>query len=103
MPCAGCVIPERIGDDPWNGGKRGNQSVRVALPLTETPKTPDSVEVKYDASNLTVSWTAPADARMAIQRAPEKGELPAKPVVDSGGVTTYNVYDAKALAEATQP
>jgi len=83
-----------------HGGKKGNQSTKVFLPLSESPKAPDKVEVKYDATALTVSWPPPDDARMAIQRAPEAGELTAKPIVEGGGVTTYNVYDAKALAEA---
>jgi predicted small lipoprotein YifL len=83
-----------------HGGKRGNQSNKVYLPLSEAPKAPPAIDVKYDASALTVSWTPPDDARMAIQQPPEVGELTAKPIVEGGGVTTYNVYDAKALAEA---
>jgi predicted small lipoprotein YifL len=83
-----------------HSGKKGNQSTKVFLPLSEAPQAPEALEVKYDASALTVSWTPPSDARIAIQRPPETGELTAKPIVEGSGVTTYNVYDAKALDAA---
>ncbi len=83
-----------------HGGKRSNISNKVFLPLNDAPQAPEALDLKYDASALTVSWNPPADAKLPLQRAAETGELTAKPIVQGGGVTTYNVYDAKQLAKA---
>jgi hypothetical protein len=85
-----------------HSGKRGNPSNKVFLPLSDAPKAPAAIDVKYDASALTISWVAPSDARLAIQKLPEVGMLSAKPIVEGSGVTTYNVYDAKALDAAAK-
>jgi hypothetical protein len=83
-----------------HGGKRGTLSNKVSVPLVDAPKTPGALDVKYDAKELTVSWAPPPDAHFPIQAVPEPGMLPARSIVEGGGVTTYNVYDAKALAAA---
>jgi predicted small lipoprotein YifL len=85
-----------------HSGKKGSPSTKVFLPLLETPKAPDKLEVTYDPTSLTLKWTPPDDAKMPIQKAPEPGMLAAKPIVEGGGVTTYNVYDAKALDAAAK-
>lgn len=85
-----------------HSGHRGSASTKVFLPLLETPKAPDKLDVTYDPGSLTVKWTPPDDARLPLQAAPEPGMLTAKPIVEGGGVTTYNVYDAKALDTASK-
>lgn len=83
-----------------HGGRRGTQSNKVLVPLIDAPKPPGAITVRYDATALAVTWAPPGDARLPIQALPEPGMLPAKPIVEGGGVTTYNVYDAKALEAA---
>jgi predicted small lipoprotein YifL len=85
-----------------HGGKKSTPSNKVFLPLLEAPQAPAALDIKYDASALTVNWEPPSDARLPMQRAPEPGMLTARPIVDSGGITTYNVYDAKALSAAAK-
>lgn len=74
-------------------GVRSAVSNRVAAPLDSPPVTPPPlVNVDHDASNLGISWEYPADAAVAVQRAPAADEIPAKPLVSSRLPTTYNVY-----------
>ncbi|MBA2301252.1 MAG: fibronectin type III domain-containing protein [Acidobacteria bacterium] len=47
------------------GGRPGQPSARVILPLVELPLAPDAVAVKFTETAVTVSWTAPAAANPA--------------------------------------
>lgn len=80
----------------------GNGPVaKRTIPLVPPPPSPGSLDVTYDEKAITVQWTAVA-ARSGIQRAPQEGELPSRPIGAVPASVDYNVYDAKTNARLTQ-
>jgi hypothetical protein len=105
-------------------GQRGAPSARVSVPLVDPPAAPGTLTLAHDASSILVKWPSAPGARLPIQGAgggpaapaapaaatpapdgsptaaptPPLAPLASKPAIPSAGLTTYNVYDAKAVA-----
>lgn len=103
-------------------GTRGGPSARVSVPLVDPPVAPGAPTLTYDATSITVKWPGAPSARLPIQLAPQPLPSPpadaaapapgapaaptttlaSKPIVSGSGLTSYNVYDAKAISAFEQ-
>jgi predicted small lipoprotein YifL len=76
-------------------GPRGRASVpsaTAAVSLDETARPPTGLELAHTATDITVKWTLPADARTPPPPA-DPSLLPSKPLVASPPATTYHVFE----------
>jgi hypothetical protein len=79
-------------------GRPGPPTVLVEAPVGPVSGPPSAPAVAYTATELTVTWTPPADARLAPE--PSDGLLPSRPLAPPPPPTRYNVYLA---ADAEDP
>jgi predicted small lipoprotein YifL len=83
-------------------GRYGPTGALQPVPLGTTSGAPGRPELTHDATNITVKWTPPADAR-GVGLAPEPDVLPSKPLFAGPPATTYDVYDVPANESPAMP
>ena len=81
-------------------GRESRPSRQAAVPLGSAPEPPAPPRVTYDAERLSLTWSAPATARLPVQRAAVDAELPSRALPPPRTATRYEVYDAAAAGEA---
>jgi hypothetical protein len=82
-------------------GRPGPPSVLVEAPLGPVSGPPSAPTITYTATELEITWTPPADARVAVE--PAEGLLPSRPLAPPPPPTRYNVYLATASGESSRP
>jgi hypothetical protein len=94
---AAAAVPTRyyyaVGVSP--SGRYGPTGPILPVPLGTTSGAPRVTELTHDATNITIRWTPPADAR-GVGVEPVAGALPAKPIFPTPPPTTYDVYEVPA-------
>jgi hypothetical protein len=78
----------------------GPAGAMLPVPLGSPSAAPGRPEVTHDATNLTIQWTPPDDAR-GVGLEPVAGALPSKPIFAGPPPTTYDVYGVPAAANQT--
>ena len=83
------------------GGRRGQFSKRIAIPLLPPPMPPSTPSITYDESTVTVSWAS--EAPVARIQEPATGDvLPARFIGFPVPSIAFNVYDASPPTELEQ-
>jgi hypothetical protein len=83
-------------------GRPGAWSPVRAVPVADTLAAPVPSTPTYDASSLSLTWTAPPGA-VSPPPAPAEGLLPSRPFGPAATPTRYNVYAAAAAAATPGP
>jgi hypothetical protein len=84
-----------------HSGRPGPPSILVEAPLGAVSSPPSAPAVAYTATTLSLSWTPPADARVAPRS--EEGLLPSRPLTPRPPETRYNVYRASSAGAVLAP
>lgn len=89
-----------VGVSP--SGRYGPIGALQPVPLGTTSGPPGRPEVTHDATNITIRWTPPADAR-GVGLEPVADALPSKPTVPGPPATTYDVYEVPTNQTPAMP
>lgn len=73
-------------------GRESTPSTAVAVSLQPPTRPPTALTIDYTASDITLAWTAPPDARMPPPP-PDPALLPSRPLVEAPPATTYHVFE----------
>jgi hypothetical protein len=74
------------------GGRPGAPSALVNVPLDDGSGAPSEPVAKYTETTMTLSWTAPPDARPAPPPV-DKTLLPSRPLVPPPAATRFHVFE----------
>jgi hypothetical protein len=74
-------------------GQKGAPSIRVSVPVHESPMPPVAPAVTYTEDRLVLSWSPPAIVRRPAQGPNLEGLLPSVPRVEVTPASAFNVYD----------
>ncbi|MFB3853477.1 MAG: fibronectin type III domain-containing protein [Vicinamibacterales bacterium] len=84
-------------------GRRGPFAPRVTVPLVDPSSPPPEVKVSFTEHAVTISWSAPMDARTPVQATTTGSFLASRPLVRSFQATRYNVYVLSRESGASSP
>jgi hypothetical protein len=120
-------LPQRhyfvVGVSPR--GRKSDPSTPIALPLDTISSAPGAPKIDYTETQMTITWTPPADARTStflvsppvtplpkpslnaspstVKPPPVVAPLPARSLGFSTEATTYHVYDVSSNASPADP
>jgi hypothetical protein len=81
-------------------GRYGPAGALLPVPLGTTSAAPGRPELTHDATNITIRWTPPGDAR-GVGLEPVAGAVPSKPLFAGPPATTYDIYEVPAAVNQT--
>jgi hypothetical protein len=99
-------------------GRRSDPSAPVSVPLESVASAPGAPQVDYTETGMTITWTAPDDARTPTFVAPKPVEpsgnaspstvkplapLPARSLGFATEATAYHLYDVSSNASPSDP
>lgn len=82
-------------------GRPGPPTVLVEAPLGPVSGPASAPAITYTASELSIAWTPPADAR--VDTPATEGVLPSRPLTPAPPSTKYNLYLADAAGAVVPP
>ncbi|MEZ5290723.1 MAG: fibronectin type III domain-containing protein [Vicinamibacterales bacterium] len=79
-------------------GRRSAWSAVASVPVSPAPEAPRAPEIHYDASTLTLTWTAPPGG--APEPPSAEGLLEARPLAPVAAPIRFNLYPAPSSGDA---
>jgi hypothetical protein len=80
------------------GGRPGETSAPVAVPLAPTSSAPAAPALAYDEQAIMLRWTPSPDARIPLAEAAANGVLVSRPLLPPAPPTRYDVYEVRKNA-----